>query len=141
MVVSLATHYAPPTHKKEWFDNATDNLSTRLFYREEWVDNRKSICRALQKEPTNQPLDSFHLLSRILFALRPRSKPEYYKRPEPEQGGVLVFPLFSFLYAASHNGAGQLFPRRIIFYAKSPPKSGDRFLFFHRHARFLQRPV
>lgn len=91
MVVSLATHYAPPTHKKEWFDNATDNLSTRLFYREEWVDNRKSICRALQKKPTNQPLDSFHLLSRILFALRPRSKPEYYKRPEPEQGGGLGF--------------------------------------------------
>lgn len=48
-----------------------DNLSTRLFYREEWLDNRKSIYCVTERKPSGgwpNPRVSLHL-SRISFRI------------------------------------------------------------------------
>lgn len=61
-VVGFGDPLRPPIKKKGRFDNATDNPSTRLFYREEWVDNRKSIYRVTEREPLGfVPSSSFYL--------------------------------------------------------------------------------
>lgn len=128
-VVGFGDPLRPPIKKKGRFDNATDNPSTRLFYREEWVDNRKSIYRVTEREPLGfVPSSSFYLPP---APPHPAFKPEYYKRRE--QGTQLVFPLPRFCMRTM---AGQLFPRRIIFYAKSPkgrPRSS--FSFFSTSTR------
>lgn len=120
-------------HKKEWFDNATDNLSTRLFYREEWLDNRKSIYRVTEgTEPPPIAGPALPVLSPSLSYLLSSAftdKPKYYKRLDR---GCTGFSSFRFS-PRPHNG-GSLFPRRIIFSAKSPAPPGDRFLFLEQEA-------
>lgn len=92
-VVGFGDPLRPPIKKKGRFDNATDNPSTRLFYREEWVDNRKSIYRVTEREPLGfVPSSSFYLPP---APPHPAFKPEYYKRREQEEPNWFFLSLVS----------------------------------------------